>query len=877
MLEKNRKNFTKQEVEKATLQYFNSDELATDVWIRKYCLKDEKNFYELSPDDMHKRIAKELARIENKYPNPLTEDIIYETLKNFKRIIPQGSPMSGIGNDFQIVSLSNCFVIGNEKDSDSYGGILKLDQEIVQLQKRRGGVGLDLSFIRPSGSPVKNSAITSTGVVPFMERFSNTTKEVAQDGRRGALMESILIKHPDAESFIDAKLTAGKVTGANISVKIDDEFMEAVSNKTFYIQSYPTNININFDSGIRIIDMEYDKMYKGALGHYKKIDAQKLWKKIVYNAWKSAEPGILFWDKILNESIPDCYIEHGFKTVSTNPCGEIPLCPNDSCRLLALNLFGYVNNPFTNDAKFNWELFKSDVIIAQRYMDDIIDLEIEKIDAILNKIKSDPEEQFIKLYEINLWEKIKEMTIKGRRTGLGVTAEGDMLAALGLIYGTDEATDFSEEVHKQLKLNAYRSSVTMARERGAFPIYNHDLEASNPFIERILNEDPQLYDDMITYGRRNIALLTIAPTGSASIMTQTTSGVEPVFSPAYMRRRKINPQEKDVRIDYVDDEGIAWMEYPVFHHNFELWLNINGYNVDVVKSMTKEQIDEIVKKSPYYKATSNDVDWVKKVEMQGRIQLNVDHSISTTVNVPNDATEELIARIYETAWRSGCKGITVYRDGSRSGVLVSNKDKKEKDLEFHENHAPKRPKRLKGEIHRFQNNLEKWIAVVGLKDGRPYEIFTGKLQNGLSYLPTNIKECEVVKNIFEIEELNDEGKLVKVKKKRYDIEYVDSDGNKLVHTGLNHSFNPEFWNYAKLISGILRHGMPIHYVYELVDSLNFKEDYINTWKNGVGRVIKKYIKDGEASKGKCPNCGGTEFIYQEGCLRCRNCSWSKCS
>jgi ribonucleoside-diphosphate reductase alpha chain len=690
-------------------------------------------------------------------------------------------------------------------------------------------------------------------------------------------MESISIKHPDAESFIDAKLTAGKVTGANISVKIDDEFMEAVNNNTHYIQSYPINIDISFDSGIRTIDMEYDKIYKGALGYYKKIDALKLWKKIIYNAWKSAEPGILFWDKVINESIPDCYSEHGFKTVSTNPCGEIPLCPNDSCRLLALNLFGYIVNPFTKDAYFNWDLFKSDVIIAQRYMDDIIDLEVEKIDAILSKIESDPEDEFIKLYEINLWKKIKDMTIKGRRTGLGVTAEGDMLAALNLIYGTDEATDFSEEVHKQLKLNAYRSSVIMAKERGAFPIYDFYKESANPFIERIQNEDPELFDIMIQFGRRNIALLTIAPTGTVSIMTQTTSGVEPAFLPVYMRRRKINPQEKDVRIDYVDDEGIAWMEYPIFHHNFELWLTVNGYNVDVVKSMTIEQIDEIVKKSPYYKATSNDVDWVKKVEMQGRLQRHVDHSISVTVNLPEDVTEEIVSKVYETGWLSGCKGITVYRDGSRSGVLISDKDKKEKNNNFHENHAPKRPKRLKGEIHRFQNNLEKWIAVVGLKDGRPYEIFTGKLQNGLSYLPNNVKDCEVVKNIFEIEELNDDGKLVKVKKKRYDIEYTDGDGNKLVHTGLNHAFNPEFWNYAKLISGILRHGMPIHYVYELVDSLNFKEDYINTWKNGVGRVIKKYIKDGEKGKGGCPNCGSTEGLhYVEGCLVCKSCGSSKC-
>jgi len=872
MSEKNKKNFPKNEIEKATLQYFGGDELATDVWIRKYCLKDENNYFELTPDDMHRRIAKELARIELKYPNPLTEEKIYETLKDFKRIIPQGSPMSGIGNEHQIVSLSNCFVIGNENDSDSYGGILKLDQEIVQLQKRRGGVGLDLSFIRPAGSPVKNSAITSTGVIPFMERYSNTTKEVAQDGRRGALMESISIKHPDAESFIDAKLTADKVTGANISVKIDDEFMIAVKNNNDYIQSYPIDINIDLDSGIRSTDMEYDKIYRGALGYYKKIDAQKLWKKIIFNAWKSAEPGILFWDKVLSESIPDCYTDHGFKTVSTNPCGEIPLCPNDSCRLLAINLFGYVVNPFTKGAYFKWDLFKSDVIIAQRYMDDIIDLEVEKIDAILAKIDSDPEDEFIKLYEINLWKKIKEMTLKGRRTGLGVTAEGDMLAALGLTYGSDDATNFSEKIHKTLKLEAYRSSVIMAKERGAFPIYDFYKESANPFIERIQDEDPELFDIMLQFGRRNIAILTIAPTGTVSLMAQTTSGIEPVFLPVYMRRRKINPQEKDVRIDFVDDEGIAWMEYPVFHHKFEMWLEVNGFNVEVVKSMTKEQVDEIVKKSPYYKATSNDVDWVKKVEMQGRIQKHVDHSISVTVNLPEDVSEEIVAKVYETGWHSGCKGMTVYRDGSRSGVLVTNKEKREKNNDFHENHAPKRPKRLKGEIHRFQNNLEKWIAVVGLKDGRPYEIFTGRLQNGLSYLSPNIKECEVVKNIFEVEI---DGKLVK--KKRYDIEYVDNEGNKSVHTGLNHAFDPEFWNYAKLISGILRHGMPIIYVYELIDSLNFKDDHINTWKNGVGRVIKKYIKEGEEIKGSCPNCGSTEGLhFVEGCLTCKSCGFSKC-
>ena len=844
MTEISGKTYSKQEVEKATLKYFKGDKLATDVWIRKYCLKDENHYYELTPDDMHWRIAKELARIEAKYPNALTVEQIHNTLKNFQRIVPQGSPMSGIGNDFQVVSLSNCFVIGNDQ-SDSYGGIFKVDQEQVQLMKRRGGVGHDLSHIRPKGSPVKNSAITSTGIVPFMERYSNSTKEVAQDGRRGALMLSVNIKHPDSEEFIDAKMTEGKVTGANVSVKLTDEFMEAALNQKEFFQQFP-------------IDSNEPKITK-------KVNAPKIWKKVIHNAWKSAEPGILFWDKIQSESVPDCYPEHGFKTVSTNPCGEIPLCPYDSCRLLAINLFSYVTNPFTADARFYWELFKQDVIIAMRYMDDIIDLELEKIDAIIAKIKADPEDEFTKAIELNLWEKIKEKTEQGRRTGLGVTAEGDMLAGLGLIYGTEKATAFSEEVHETLKLAAYRSSVVMAQERGAFPIYNANNEAANPFIKRIAKKDPELYADMVAYGRRNIALLTIAPTGTVSLMTQTTSGCEPVFLPVYMRRRKINPQEKDVRIDFVDDEGIAWMEYPVFHHNFELWLTINGYDIEVVRTMNKEQVDEIVKKSPYYKATSADVDWVAKVEMQGRLQRHVDHSISVTVNLPEDIDEETVSKVYEAGWRNGCKGITVYRDGSRSGVLVSQKE--EPKLEYVENHAPKRPKRLKGEIHRFQNNLEKWIAVVGLKDDKPYEIFTGKLENGLKDLPNNVKECEVVKNIVEID-----GK----KRKRYDIEYVDSQGNKHVHTGLNHAFNPEYWNYAKFISGVLRHRMPLVYVYDLIDSLTFGDDHINTWKNGVGRVIKRYIKDGEKGTGTCPNCGSEHLEYKEGCLTCMSCGNSKC-
>ena len=878
MADKTLKIYTKEEVQKATLEYFKGDELATDVWIKKYCLKDENNYYELTPDDMHRRIAKELARIEKKYPNPISEDEIYETLKEFKRIIPQGSPMSGIGNDFQVISLSNCYVIGNKGTSDSYGGILKIDQEQIQLMKRRGGVGHDLSHIRPAGSPVKNSAITSTGIVPFMERYSNSTKEVAQDGRRGALMLSISIEHPDAEKFIDAKLEQGKVTGANISVKLTDEFMRRATQleDNEFWQTYPIDLKIplgeEYDKLI-INAKEGDLIYLPDVGYLKKINAKKLWKKIIHNAWKSAEPGILFWDKIIGESIPDYYADEGFTTVSTNPCAELPLCPYDSCRLFAINLYGYVVNPFTKDAHFNWELFKSDVQIAQRYMDDIVDLELEKIDAILRKIDSDPEDDFIKIYERRLWENIKDMASKGRRTGLGITAEGDMLAALGLTYGTDKAIEFSENVHRLLKLMAYRSSTVMSLERGSFPIYNKKNEMNNPFINRIREEDKQLYDDMIAHGRRNIALLTIAPTGSVSIMSQTTSGIEPAFEVFYKRRRKINAQEKDIRIDFVDDEGVAWQEYPVFHHKFETWLELNGYDIEQVKNMSDNELNEILKKSPYYKATANDVDWVKKVEMQGRIQQHVDHSISVTVNLPKDITEEMVAKVYETGWKSGCKGLTVYRDGSRSGVLISSEKKTETPYEIH---VPKRPKRLKAHIHRFQNNLEKWIAVVGLMDGRPYEIFTGKLENGLSYLPSNIKECEVVKNKFEVEEINEEGKTIKVTKKRYDIEYIDSNSERQVHTGLNQAFNPEFWNYAKLVSGVLRQRMPIYYVWNLVDSLNFREDHINTWKNGVARVIKKYIKDGVEVNKKCPNCGSNHLEFKEGCLTCMGCGNSKC-
>ena len=880
MIEISTKTYERKEVHKATLEYFNGDELATQVWINKYCLKDsDGNLFEKTPADMHRRLAKELARIEAKYPNPLTEEEIFETLDHFKHIVPQGSPMTGIGNNMQIVSLSNCFVIGNDGPSDSYGAIMKVDQEQVQLMKRRGGVGHDLSHIRPKGSPVKNSALTSTGIVPFMERYSNSTREVAQDGRRGALMLSVAIKHPDAEEFIDAKMEQGKITGANVSVKIDDAFMQAVKNDTQYIQHYPVEwenfyqdeASIGFLEDFSEGKIEENKLYTLSKGLYAKvINARKLWKKIIHNAWKSAEPGILFWDTVINESVPDSYKEHGFKTVSTNPCGEIPLCPYDSCRLLAINLYGYVENPFTMEAYFNEDLFSKHVQIAQRYMDDIIDLELEKIDAIIEKIKSDPEDEFIKLYELNLWEKIREMTLLGRRTGLGVTGEGDMLAALGLTYGTDDANKFSQAVHKGLKLNAYRSSVQMAKERGAFPLYDADKEAANPFINRIAEEDPELYGLMIKFGRRNVSLLTVAPTGTVSLMTQTTSGIEPVFLPVYKRRRKINPNDKDVRVDYVDETGISWMEYPVFHHKFETWLEINGYDVEIVKTMTMDQVDEIVKRSPYHKATSNDVDWVKKVEMQGMVQKHVDHSISVTVNLPKDVSEETVAAVYETGHEVGCKGITVYRDGSRSGVLITDEEKASKNRMdiFKDNHAPKRPKRLKGDIHRFQNNLEKWIAVVGINNGRPYEIFTGRLQNGLTDLPNSLTECEVVKKITE----NEDGS----RGKRYDIEYLDSHGEKVILEGLSHTFNPEFWNYAKMISGVLRHGMPMAFVYDLVNSLNLQGDHLNTWKNGVTRVIKRYVKDGEKAKGKCPECQSTNLEFKEGCLTCMNCGNSKC-
>lgn len=841
-----RKIYSKEEVLEAAIKYFNGDSLAGDVWMKKYALKDsDGNIYEKTPDDMHHRIAGEFARIESKYPNPISKEKIYDLIKDFKYIIPQGSPMAGIGNDFQYVSISNCFVIGNDEDSDSYGGIFKLDQELVQLMKRRAGVGIDLSFIRPSSSPVKNSALTSTGVVPFMERYSNSTREVAQGGRRGALMESISIDHPDSESFIDAKTQAGKVTGANVSVKISDGFMDAVFNNEDYQLKYP-------------VDSKNPTFTKN-------VNAKKVWDKIIHNAWSSAEPGVLFWDTIIKESIPDCYSDLGFKSVSTNPCGEIVLCPNDSCRLLALNLYSYVKNPFTKNAEFDFNLFNEHVVIAQRLMDDLVDLEIEKVDKIIDKIKNDPESDEIKSVELNLWNNIKDKCERGRRTGLGITAEGDMLAALGIRYGSKEANEFSNNLHMKLKHAAFYSSCEMAKERGSFPIWDSKRESKNPFMLRIKDENPSLYDDLNKYGRRNIALLTIAPTGSVSILTQTTSGIEPAFSIYYMRRRKINPDDKDVRVDFVDDVGDTWQEYPVFHHKFEEYLKINGYDLDEVKNMSVEEISSIIEKSPYHKATSNDVDWVKKVEMQGMVQKHVDHSISVTVNLPNDISEEMVAKVYETGYKYGCKGVTVYRDGSRSGVLVSATDKKEKEKKklFEDNHAPKRPKKLEAEVVRFQNNLEKWIAVVGVLDGRPYEMFTGKL-DGLAAIPNYVNSGYIVKN------RNEDGS------SRYDFQYEDRDGYKVIIEGLSRSFNKEYWNYAKLISGILRHGMPLIYAIELISSLNLEDDTLMTWKNGVTRVIKKFIPDGTKSDNKCPNCEQNSLIFQEGCLMCSNCGHSKC-
>ena len=837
-----KKIYTQEEAIKASLEYFKGDDLAARVWVNKYALKDSfGNIFELTPDDMHHRLAKEIARIEEQYPNPLTEEEIYKVLKDFKYIVPQGGPMTGIGNNYQIASLSNCFVVGNDGDSDSYGGIMKIDQEQVQLMKRRGGVGHDLSHIRPKGSPVKNSALTSTGIVPFMERYSNSTREVAQDGRRGALMLSVSIKHPDSESFIDAKLEQGKVTGANVSVKLQDDFMKAVENGTPYIQQYP----VTSDKPI----------YK------KEIDAKRLWDKIVKNAWKSAEPGILFWDTIINESLPDCYADLGYRTVSTNPCGEIPLCPYDSCRLLAINLYSYVENPFTKEAKFNFSLFKEHIHYAQRIMDDIIDLELEKIDAIIEKVNADPEDEIIKFTERNLWENIRTKAKEGRRTGIGITAEGDMLAALGLRYGSENAIDFSEEIHKTVTLEAYRSSVYMAKDRGSFKIYNAEREKNNPLINRIKNEDAVLYEKMVKYGRRNIALLTIAPTGTTSLMTQTTSGIEPVFMPVYKRRRKVNPNDKDVRVDFVDEVGDHWEEYAVFHHKFKTWMETNGYETN--KNYSQEELNKLVKISPYYKATSNDVDWLAKVRMQGRIQKWVDHSISVTINLPADVNEELVGDLYFEAWKSGCKGVTVYRDGSRSGVLISNDEPRDKKKS---GFPTKRPEKLEADVVRFQNNKDKWIAFVGLIDNKPYEIFTGLSddEDGI-LLPRSITKGYIIKN-WEDEENS-----------RYDFQYINKRGYKTTIEGLSHKFNPVYWNYAKLISGTLRHGMPIHKVVELVTSLQLDNETINSWKSGVARALKKYIPDGTlAEDAKCGECGSDEVVYQEGCLTCLSCGSSKC-
>ena len=837
-----KKIYNQEEAVQASLKYFKGDDLAARVWVNKYALKDSfGNIFELTPDDMHRRLAKEIARIEQRYPNPLTEDEIYGVLKDFKYIVPQGGPMTGIGNDYQIASLSNCFVVGNDGNSDSYGGIMKIDQEQVQLMKRRGGVGHDLSHIRPKGSPVKNSALTSTGIVPFMERYSNSTREVAQDGRRGALMLSVSIKHPDSENFIDAKLEQGKVTGANVSVKLQDDFMRAVEAGTPYTQQYP-------------IDSKKPT-------YTKEINAGDLWSKIVKNAWKSAEPGILFWDNIINESIPDCYADLGYRTVSTNPCGEIPLCPYDSCRLLAINLYSYVEQPFTKDAKFNFKLFKEHVHYAQRIMDDIIDLELEKIDAILEKVNDDPEDEHIKFTERNLWENIKKKANEGRRTGIGITAEGDMLAALGLRYGSEIATDFSEEIHRITAVEAYRSSVYLAKDRGAFTMYSAEREKNNPMINRIKDADPVLYEKMVKYGRRNIALLTIAPTGTTSLMTQTTSGIEPVFMPVYKRRRKVNPGDKDVRVDFVDELGDNWEEYIVFHHKFKTWMEANGHETN--RDYSQEELNELVKVSPYFKATSNDVDWLAKVRMQGRIQKWVDHSISVTINLPADAKEELVGELFFEAWKSGCKGVTVYRDGSRSGVLISTDEKeKKKSTGF----PTIRPEKLEADVVRFQNNKDKWIAFVGLLGGKPYEIFTGFSddEDGI-LLPRSITKGFIIKS-REDEETS-----------RYDFQYINSRGYKTTIEGLSHKFNPVYWNYAKLISGTLRHGMPIHKVVDLVTSLQLDNETINSWKAGVARALKKYIPDGTlAEDAKCGECGSDEVIYQEGCLTCISCGSSKC-
>ena len=845
------KIFSFDEAYAESLKYFAGDELAARVWVNKYAMKDSfGNIYEKSPSDMHWRIANEVARIENKYNNPMTPQQVFDLLDHFRYIIPAGSPMTGIGNNYQIASLSNCFVIGLDGDADSYGAIMRIDEEQVQLMKRRGGVGHDLSHIRPKGSPVNNSALTSTGLVPFMERYSNSTREVAQDGRRGALMLSVSIKHPDSEAFIDAKMTEGKVTGANVSVKIDDAFMRAATEGKPYMQTFP-------------IDSDNPQ-------YSKEIDAKALWEKIVHNAWKSAEPGVLFWDTILRESIPDCYADLGFRTVSTNPCGEIPLCPYDSCRLLSINLYSYVVNPFTPEAYFDFELFKKHVFAAQRIMDDIVDLELEKIDQIMTKIGDDPQSNEVRGAEYHLWEKIKRKSSMGRRTGVGITAEGDMLAAMGLRYGTEEATNFSVEVHKTLALTAYRSSVEMAKERGAFEMFDAQREAANPFINRLKDADAALYDDMVKYGRRNIACLTIAPTGTTSLMTQTTSGIEPVFMPVYTRRRKVNPNDTDVHVDYTDEVGDSFEEYIVYHKKFLTWMETNG--IDATKKYSQDEIEQLVAKSPYYKATANDVDWLMKVKMQGAIQKWVDHSISVTVNLPSDVDEALVNKLYVEAWRSGCKGCTIYRDGSRSGVMiaVSKKDKKENsDAPLpckHPEVTEVRPQVLDCDVVRFQNNKEKWVAFVGLLDGYPYEIFTGLQddEEGI-VLPKTVVKGKIIKSTDE------DGK------KRYDFQFENKRGYKTTVEGLSEKFNPEYWNYAKLISGVLRYRMPIEHVIKLVGSLQLKSESINTWKNGVERALKKYIIDGTEAKGqKCPNCGQETLVYQEGCLICKNCGASRC-
>ena len=832
----------------ASKEYFGGDELAATVWVSKYALKDSQgNIYESSPEQMHYRLARELARIENKYGEALSEQEIFDLLDHFRYIIPQGGPMTGIGNNLQVASLSNCFVIGHKNPADSYGGIFRMDEEQVQLMKRRGGVGHDLSHIRPSGSPVLNSALTSTGIVPFMERYSNSTREVAQDGRRGALMLSISIKHPDAEKFIDAKLDTNKVTGANVSVKIDDEFMRAAIEGRTYMQQFPINA-------------DKPKVIQN-------IDAPKLWSKIIHNAWKSAEPGVLFWDTNIRESVPDCYADEGFVTVSTNPCGEIPLCPYDSCRLLAINLYSYVENPFTKDASFNFDLFKQHVHKAMHLMDDIIDLELEKIDLIIEKIASDPEDKDVRRVELDLWHKIKEMALKGRRTGLGITAEGDMLAALGLRYGSNKALDFATKVHQTLAVEAYRESVNMARVRGAFTVFNAEKEKNNPMINRLKNADASLYEEMVKYGRRNIAMLTIAPTGTTSLMSQTTSGIEPVFRPVYKRRRKINPSDHDNKVisTFTDEQGQVFEEYNVFHHKFVDWLRINGYDISRLDTISDEELDKWVAASPYHKATANDIDWVAKVKMQGAIQKWVDHSISVTVNLPNNISEEVVADVYRTAWESGCKGITVYRDGCRAGVLVDKKSKKAEPKKCEEATGEnRRPKSIPADVIRFKNGSEMWIAFVGMVEGRPYEIFTGKIEDDAMYIPPKITK----------------GNIIKVREedgtKRYDFQYTDRYGYTNTIGGISRLFDESFWNYAKLISGVLRYNMPIEKVVALIDGLHLDDENINTWKNGVKRALKQYIEDGTHAKGKCPQCGQEQMAYQKGCLTCLSCGYSKC-